>query len=33
MKEHEKGIENNRLKRATRIYSDIHSFWIQGWVL
>lgn len=24
--------ENNRIKRSARIYSDIHSFWIQGWV-
>lgn len=32
MKENEKRTENNRIKRSARIYSDIHSFWIQGWV-
>lgn len=31
MKEDEKRTENNRIKRSARIYSDIHSFWIQGW--
>lgn len=32
MKEDEKRTENNRIKRTARIYSDIHSFWIQGWI-